>query len=264
MTFFEGVECLQLQAIFLGQRLDLRSFAESNRLSSNPLTMALGPSSVAVLFRYGVAVLVSVQAEQSRQFLDGIAGLVVEPFTNPESDTIELIVSPDLPEGIEQGRVRLQNFDLQRIQVVADVLAKSVVLAYYEVTLAKHFDRIEPLAANLSTRWAMRINSRALLQDISTTLVIESKMTGRVEASEKPELLWEFPEHERLYLRLEGEYELTERNLALERKLALLARTAGTLLGILQNQRSLRVEWYIVFLILIEIVITLLEKTTGS
>lgn len=85
-------------------------------------------------------------------------------------------------------------------------------------------------------------------------------MMGRVEVSEKPELLWDHPEHERLYLRLEDEYELSERHAALDRKLSLLSRTAQTVLSILQDKRTLRVEWYITILIVIEIFITLGEK----
>lgn len=85
-------------------------------------------------------------------------------------------------------------------------------------------------------------------------------MVGRVEVTEKPELLWDHPEHEQLYLRLEDEYELTERHAALDRKLSLISRTAETVLSILQDKRTLRVEWYITILIVIEIFITLGEK----
>ena len=64
---------------------------------------------------------------------------------------------------------------------------------------------------------------------------------------------------ERLHQRLAGEYELPERHRALERKLDLIARTANTLLTMQYNRRSLRVEWYIVALIVVEIVITIGE-----
>jgi len=84
-------------------------------------------------------------------------------------------------------------------------------------------------------------------------------MVGRVEISEKPELLWDLPQYERLFADLEDNYELRERYLAIERKLELVSRTAETLFGLLQNRRSLRVEWYIVFLILFEILLTLYE-----
>jgi len=47
--------------------------------------------------------------------------------------------------------------------------------------------------------------------------------------------------------------------LALERKLDLISRTAETLLGLLQDKRTLRVEWYIVILIVVEIVLYVYE-----
>ena len=43
----------------------------------------------------------------------------------------------------------------------------------------------------------------------------------------------------------------------MERKLDLIARTAETALEVLQDHRNLRVEWYIVILIVLEILLTL-------
>ena len=48
---------------------------------------------------------------------------------------------------------------------------------------------------------------------------------------DKPEIIWEHPNLERLYLRLEDEFEIRERHLALERKLNLVSHTAQTVLG---------------------------------
>ena len=84
-------------------------------------------------------------------------------------------------------------------------------------------------------------------------------MVGRVEVGEKPDVLWERPGLNRLFTRLEDEYELQERRTALERKLDLIARTVETLVDLLQNKRALRVEWYIVALIVFEIILTLYQ-----
>ena len=45
----------------------------------------------------------------------------------------------------------------------------------------------------------------------------------------------------------------------LDRKLELISRTVSTTLDLLQTQRGHRVEWYIVGLIVFEIVLTLYE-----
>jgi uncharacterized Rmd1/YagE family protein len=92
-------------------------------------------------------------------------------------------------------------------------------------------------------------------------LLVEHGLVGRVEVSERPEVLWEEARLEPLYAKLQDEYELTERSAALERKLRLLVETAGIFLDLLHNKRSLRVEWYIVALIVVEIGIMIYEMS---
>ena len=55
-------------------------------------------------------------------------------------------------------------------------------------------------------------------------------------------------------------YELRDRQLAIERKLMIISKTAQTILDTIQTQRTLRVEWYIVILIVVDIVISLTDK----
>jgi uncharacterized Rmd1/YagE family protein len=81
-------------------------------------------------------------------------------------------------------------------------------------------------------------------------------MVGGVEVREKPDLLWEIPALEHFYLRLEREYELRERATSVERKLGLISRTAETALDLLQQRSARRVEWYVVALIVVEIMLT--------
>ena len=98
---------------------------------------------------------------------------------------------------------------------------------------------------------------RELLRHIGDVLATQHNMVGRVETGEKPELLWDHPELERLYARLAEEYELRERDRALDRKFDVISRTAETLLSVLQNRTALRVEWYILALIVAELILSI-------
>ena len=73
--------------------------------------------------------------------------------------------------------------------------------------------------------------------------------------AEKPDVVWDRQDLERLYARLQDEYELTERAEALSRKLVVIADTAEVLTDIIDTKRSLRLEIAIVVLIAIELVI---------
>jgi len=258
---FPNSEAIHVQAIHVGQRLELQTFKDVEHLSDAPLTIRAGTGGIAVVFRYGVVVFFDLRPSEVVAFLEDIRSAVIQPFAVVERDETQVIHDPRKAEGAAQGALHVHAFTLERLQIIADVLAKSVVLGHYEVGLAQQFDRIDPLAASLSgKRFGFGTRARDLLQHIGETLTIEGKMVGRVEVTEKPELIWDYPEHERLYQRLEAEYELAERHAGIERKLALISRTAETALSILQNQRSLRVEWYIVILIVVEILITLIDK----
>jgi uncharacterized Rmd1/YagE family protein len=84
-------------------------------------------------------------------------------------------------------------------------------------------------------------------------------MVGRAQVAEKPDLLWDRPDLDRLYNRLTDEYELVERDRALDRQLDLVASTAQTLLELIHARRSLHLEWYVVILIVAELFLGLYE-----
>jgi uncharacterized Rmd1/YagE family protein len=69
-------------------------------------------------------------------------------------------------------------------------------------------------------------------------------------------VLWDRPDLERLYARLNDEYELSERVEILNRKLAVIADTATALADIVDAKRALRLELIVIFLIAFEIVVT--------
>ncbi len=254
---FEGKNQLQARALLLGERLDLKPLENAAALGEGPLVIEAG-GGVAVLFRYGAVVLLGVSALEEAAFLAQIKSLVRESFEVPEheSATLELVADGDK---LEKGIVKTRVFDVPRFQIVADVLAKSVVLAHYESTTDAIFEGIEPFAQSLRTRGAIRRGDRELLSTIGDMLLIEHRTVGIAQIGDKPEVLWEHPELERLYARLEDEFEVAERQAALVRKLEVISRTAETVLNLLQHQGGLRVEWYIVALIVFEIGLSLFE-----
>ncbi len=80
-------------------------------------------------------------------------------------------------------------------------------------------------------------------------------MSGRVAVTEKPDVVWDRPDLERLYARLQDEYELKERAETLARKLGVISETAEVLTDIIDTRRSLRLEIITVVLIAVELII---------
>ncbi len=258
-SLFASKDSINVQAYFLGQRIDLSTFHNTQPLTVEPLMVASGDSGCVVLFDYGVAVVFGLSTVESAKFFADIQGLIVDPFTQAETERVVIHLAPANVGKVENDIILLSTFDLPSVQLVAAVLAKSVVLAKYETGAAQVFDQIEPFAVSLQSGTFNRWRAADLLSQIGNSLMIQHKIVGRVEIVDKPELLWEYPELDRLYERLEDEYEIRERHLALERKLELVSHTAQTALDIQQGKIGLRLEWYVVILIVIEILLSLYD-----
>ncbi len=249
----------QVRALLVGERIDLRALEATDRLAVSPLTVQVSGGGVAVLFRYGAAVFFDVAPMEEAAFLTGLRPLVAGPLEKPEIETLDVRVDPGSREGMEGPVLHLLDADVARLQLTADILAKSVILAYYETRVSRTFDKVEPFAESLERGGRGTRPGKDVLRLIGGALLSEQRMVGRVEVGDKPEILWSRVDLEQLYSRMEKEFEIQERHRVLNRKLDVIARTAQTVLELIQNRRTLRVEWYIVILIVVEIILSLYE-----
>lgn len=255
-TLFLGAHSLQVRALLLGSRIAPGGAEGFRKLSEKPLILAGRGAGCAQVFRYGVVVLFGMSEQDEAELCASLS--VREPLPRPESEQVELRIEhdPDAEPRIENGVIFVPDESLRHLELIGEALAKSVVLAYHESAIASVFDRIEPLAQNLHDNLNSGKRERELLEYIGGALLSEQRMVGRVEVREKPDVLWENMALERFYQRLEREYELRERATSVERKLALISRSAQTALDLLEQRSTRRVEWYVVVLIVVEILLT--------
>lgn len=253
-------EILRIRAWFLGTRIDVRELERTHALALAPLTITAGKQGWAVLFRFGVVVLFGLSPVEEAETLRSLSGFVTGKLDDPELEAMEIVIDAGQPEQINaEGRLVLADTGVSRLQMVAQALAKSAVLSHYEKAVASTFERFEQLVEQLRKGLSPR-SGREVLNEIGNALTILTRTVGRVEVTEKPELTWDDPSLDRLYQRLAVEYELYDRDLALSRKLDLVWRIAETYLDLVNHRQGQRVEWYIVVLIVIEIVLTLTDK----
>lgn len=249
---------IRIQACYVGSRIDTREVEKRDSILLAPLMLRAGNRGSAVVFRFGVIVFIDMNETERQELIEKLRRWIINPVTLPSCEDLDVTLGED--DRIDpEGRLVLRDASPERLQVVASVLAKSAVLGYYELALGQVFDRIESLADNFRAG-SYKVRDRELLREIGDVLLAQTKMVGRVEAAEKPEITWDNPAFDRLYERLAVEYELRDRDKALTRKLEVVSDTAHTHLELLYNRRTLRVEWYIVILIVFEIVLTLVEK----
>lgn len=241
---------LYAHAVLIGDRLTPDRAAHHDTISIAPLCFREGRGYV-VLFRYGALVLVALSPEEEGAILARYA-----QGATTEEERIELSVRADLDEGLaENGKLQLKALTPAHVLALADILAKSIALARYERDIASVFDQIEPVAGTIATSGRIPGTRKALLRLIGAALLAQHRVSGRIAFAEKPDILWEHPELERFFARLEDEYEIIERGTLLNGKVGVIASAAETFTEMMDASRSMRLEVLIVLLILAELVI---------
>jgi uncharacterized Rmd1/YagE family protein len=257
-------QTLVVRALLVGDRLNPIGLESRDMVSMNPVAFRIHRTGLVVLFRYGVVVMIGLSPDEQATFLATLKPRIVSEFTHYEEEVAQVQLCDDSGEAVQPGGpICLKTFSDDRLLVVADALAKSTALAHDERRVAAVFDVIEPFASELAQYGRTSKSRKAILKLIGNALLVQQRVSGRVAVAEKPDALWDKPELERLYARLEDEYELKERVDGLDRKLTVIAETANALTDIIDTRRSLRLEWAVVLLIVFEIAITFYQIAAG-
>jgi uncharacterized Rmd1/YagE family protein len=244
------------RALLVGDRIDTAGLERGDAFSTTPLSFPAGAKGVVTVFRYGVVTFVGLTALEEDEVLRMLSPRIRGELRRREEEAATVELSEERDEQIPPGGpIYVKTLSAERILVISEALAKSAVLAHDEREVASVFDKIEPFARELAGKGRTPGGRRAILRQIGNGLLVQHRISGRVAVAEKPDVLWDRPDLERLYARLEGEYELKERAEALNRKLSVVAETAQALTDVIDTERSLRLELVIVLLILLEVVI---------
>ncbi len=247
----------EVRAIHVGERLETKGI-EPRLGPQLPVAIEVGTAGIAILIRAGAVVLFNVDPIQQERFIADLGARI--HGRSKVQETERSMVRIGEADAIEPDGIVLRELSIERLQVIAEILGKSVVLSRYELDIAGAFTAIEPMALQMKVQpGRLPWRQRDLVKTMGSAMLAEHQLVDRAELLEKPDLLWDNAELDRLYGRLEDEYELRERYLTLDTKLGVVSRGAQTMLELMQARRSLNVEWYIVALIVFEVVLGLYE-----
>ncbi len=251
------------RALQLGERIDLKGLEREDVFSAIPLAFHTPEGGTVVLFKSGTAVFLGLNPVAEDALIESLGSRIAGPLPEGEreSETARLVVKADADDlSGPAGTLNLRGLDQNRILLVAEAMATSVALAYDERRIARAFDRIGPLTERLKQGRLPDQPQRELVSQIGDALSIQERLASRVDLEEKPGVLWDHPELERLWTRLVDEYDLTVRSRAIARKLDVIRETSETLTDLISTRTSHRLEWYIIALILLEVVLGLYDR----
>ena len=135
-TLFAGRQRIAARAFYLAQRTRMQGIDRTERLALSPLTQRAGASGRAVIFRYGAVVLFGLDDAEEAAFLRTLGPMLQAPHAERESDEVQVIVEAGGEDRIEPTGIVVSEFTVERLQLVADVLARRSRVLFLDAAAA--------------------------------------------------------------------------------------------------------------------------------
>ena len=225
----------RVRAVLLGDRINTANVDRMQVICPAPLTYRCGADGYVTLFRYGVAALIGLTPAQEEEVLRELRA-AREPSARSAGggDRVrrdrcregrpDPSRRPDRPEGAD---ARAPHRHRRRLVEERGAGARRA--------RGRHRARSGRAVRTPARRERHTSGRRDILRHIGKELLVQHRVSGRVAVAEKPDLVWDRPDLERLTARLQDEYELKERGEALSRKLTVIADTAEVLTDIIDT-----------------------------
>jgi uncharacterized Rmd1/YagE family protein len=131
-------------------------------------------------------------------------------------------------------------------------------MEYYENLVEDLFERTRSLIEFMERRGTVRFRIRQLHRFIGEAIGTRTEVLSVLHLLDKPDEAWDDSAMDRIYDDLRGEFDLRDRYAALELKLRSIQESLELLVDVARDRRLLLLELTIVFLILLELVFTIL------
>jgi uncharacterized Rmd1/YagE family protein len=114
------------RAFFVAERLNISGLERGDVLATTPLAFRVNENGVAILFRYGVVVLIGLNALEEDEFLRSLQSRMISPFARREEESAVIELASEKDEQIPPGGpIYLQGLTPERLILVGEALAKS-------------------------------------------------------------------------------------------------------------------------------------------
>ncbi len=136
-------------------------------------------------------------------------------------------------------------------------LAQSAKLSTFELTIQNIFRKTKHLPEHLAKYGNIPLSRRQIRQQIGQLFLERSSINLSLDILDTPSFFWEHPHLENLYHNMAGQLDLEERTHSLNQQLDVLHDLFEMLGSELKDKHSHRLEWAIIYLIIIEVLLLL-------
>lgn len=247
-----------VDTIYVGESIDLKKVQEGVKHYSFlnrdvPLVVKILKDQYVVLTKFGTMTFWNVPVRLRPQITKEIQPYIKNKRSSYSYDEDTKVLVGGSVEKVTFEKVYSESLGVEKIKIISHVLSQSVALERYEDDIEKSLIELEGIVENLKLRGKAFLSEKELLKQIGRVLSVKQTVISHLSIFDKPDEIWESPELERLYNRMDAEYDLRSRFDVLDKKANYLSDISKMLMEFLAEKRNAFLETVIIVLIVIEI-----------
>ncbi len=251
--FSEGISIKAMKGAFSEQLLSESSTDLFYKLVTFPDSYTTDDRYV-LIFNYGVVVFANVPEKERQQIVKSIIphsqNLVEASF----EDTFQLRIAPEREMKFTFESLIVPQFSETALKVVMLNMAQSVALDYYSHTIEKLLSQIKSFTNEMARYGRIHIRKRNMLRFLGKTLTIKNSIIENLYVFDSPDIVWEDEYLDKINQGLRKNFDLRVRFKELEYTFRVVEDNLSTFRELYLHGVSSMLEWFIIILILIDVI----------
>lgn len=207
-------------------------------------------------FSYGVTVCWGLSMEQCLDFLNQLREFEDQPLEDVEKDEFTFIFG-EAPKIVED-EIILPNQEVLARLAISHGIAQSVKLGVFENKVRRIFNHTKHIPEELARQGRIGLSRKEIRRKMGELFIERNSINLHVDVLDTPEFFWEYSELEPLYAMTANYLDIETRVEVLNHRLDVVRELFEMLGNELNHQHSSRLEWTIIFLIVVEVILSLL------
>lgn len=219
-------------------------------------------SGIAFAWRFGAIVFVEVPKEQRHREVEILRESLGLSLKEPRvtAEKFFIFVDKSRRAQVEYNRLVLPDINQERLGAVAQTLAQSVAMEYYELVVTQAKLHVLSMLDRVRRKGRIAIPAMKLNSQIADASMAQAEVVGVLHLLDKPEILWNDAEMEAIYADLRNAFDLEERFKAIGYKIETIKETLRIILEARNSALAQRLEIVIILLVAIEVMFSLFER----
>ena len=214
------------------------------------------------IFSYGSVVFWNFTSEDEHALLATIQPYRIQPVSD-HHDTCTFSYNKETLVDEENDNILLESQDVLIKLSLSHGLAQSVKLQAFEAAVDRTIDNSRYLTQELAIRGRTSLSRRQLSQEIGSLFAQKNSVNLHCDILDTPEFFWKRPRYEPYYHMASAYMDISKRLDILNKRLEVMHDLYDILSNELKHSHSARLEWIIIFLIVLEVILHAYDFVKG-